>query len=432
MLLTAATASAQEKKYLTLQEAIDLSLKNSKSLKSNAAKIEEATAALREAVERKLPDATISGSYLRVNSPTVDVKMKQDNSGTPADNSSAKVSQAAYGLANVSLPIYAGSRIRYGIESSQYLAQAAKLDADYNREEVILNTVEAFNNLYKAKAAEALVSESLGQAKQRASDFSGLEKNGLLPRNDLLKAELQASNTELTLLDAQNNWKLANINMNLMLGLPEGTEIVLDSTAFNQTASIKSVEDFVLSGLQSRNDLSALNYRKKAAEVGIKSARAEKLPSVALTGGYVGLNVPNAITVYNAINIGVGVQYSISSLWKNEAKVMQARAKEKQLEAGEEALTDAIRLQINSAYQNYLLSRKKIDVYSKAVEQATENYRIVKNKFDNSLANTTDLLDAEVAQLSAKLNFAFAKSDAVVAYNRLLQSAGQLNNTIIK
>ena len=76
-----------------------------------------------------------------------------------------------------------------------------------------------------------------------------------------------------------------------------------------------------------------------------------------------------------------------------------------------------------------IVSCTKIDVYEKAIDQATENYKITKNKYDNSLVTTTELLDADVAQLQAKLNHAFAKADALVAYNKLLQSAGLLQST---
>ena len=99
-----------------------------------------------------------------------------------------------------------------------------------------------------------------------------------------------------------------------------------------------------------------------------------------------------------------------------------------QLTATELMLNDQIRLQINHDYQSYLLSEKKIEVYQKAVEQAAENYRITKNKYDNTLATTTDLLDADLAQLQTKLNLSNATIDKVVAYNKLLQTAGILNN----
>src|ERR1700704_3329414 len=144
---------AQEKKTLALNDAIDLSIQNSKELKNSQAKIEEATASLKEAVERKLPDAKLSGSYLRLNSANFELKTKSTNGGSGGSNESPKISQAVYGLLNISLPVYSGGRIRYGIESSRFLEQAVKLDAEDDKDEVIQNTIEAFANLFKAKTA---------------------------------------------------------------------------------------------------------------------------------------------------------------------------------------------------------------------------------------------------------------------------------------
>ena len=127
-----------------------------------------------------------------------------------------------------------------------------------------------------------------------------------------------------------------------------------------------------------------------------------------------------------SLTVEAGLKYSPSSLWKTGAKVAQAKAQVQQAEIGQSILNDNVRLQTAQAYQGYLSGQKKISVYATAVEQANENYRIVKNKYDNSLATTTDLLDADVAQLQAQLNYAFAKADAMVAYNKLLQSAGML------
>lgn len=429
-LLSAGALKAQDTRKLSLQEAVSLSIKNSKQLKGSQARIDEATAALREAIERRLPDAKASGSYMRLNQPKVDLSLKSNNSnngGSGTSGGTAKITQAAYAMVNASLPIYAGGRIRYGIESSRYLEQAAKLDADNDREAVILNTIDAYNNLYKSRAAVDLVNQSLEESRQRVKDYANLEKNGVMARNDLLKAQLQESNTELSLLDAQNNWKLAMVNMNLMLGLPDSTILDTDSTSLNIAPSTQNIQDYVQQALQNRKDLSALDLRKKATQVGVKATRADLYPSLALTGGYVALDIPNALAVYNAVNIGVGVQYNISSLWKTKSKVDQAEARQRQVEANEEALADGIRLQVNQAYLNYLSSQKKIDVYNAAIAQAEENYKVVNNKFNNGLATVTDVLDADVAMLQARMNRAFALSDTYVAYNKLLQTAGLLN-----
>ncbi|MEP6727337.1 MAG: TolC family protein [Bacteroidota bacterium] len=413
---------------ISLKDAIDLSIKSSKQLKNSHARIDEASAAVREAKDQRLPDFKISGSYLRLNNPNVTLRTKS-GSGGAADSNSVKVSSALYGIANISYPLYSGNRIQYGIESAKYLEQAVKLDADNDRGAVILNAINAYINLYKSKAAVNLVKENLDQSRKRDADFSNLEKNGILARNDLLKVQLQTSNIELSLFDAESNWKLANVNMDLMLGMPEKTMIVQDTTSLQAPADVQSIEEYEKQALDNRKDMKALSFRQKAAGTGIKIAKAEYYPGLALTGGYVAADVPGLLTVTNAINIGAGVQYNLSSLWKTKAKVQQAKARAQQLAADNEALNDNVRYQINEAYQGYLMSQKKIDVYEKAIDQANENYKITKNKYDNSLVTTTELLDADVAQLQAKLNHAFAKADAVVAYNKLLQAAGLLQST---
>ncbi len=231
---------AQEARTITLQESIDLSIKNSKHLQASAARNDQAAAALKEAQDNKLPDVTVSGSYLRLTNPNISLKTKAFGGSDSSGNSeSPAVNQAMYGILNVALPIYAGGRIRYGIESARYLQQATILDAENDKEAVILNTINAYINLYKAGATVNVVRENLQQSAYRDSVFSRLEQNGLLARNDLLKSQLQTSNIELSLLDAENNRKIANVNMNLMLGLPESTNLVTDSSKFQETLQLK-------------------------------------------------------------------------------------------------------------------------------------------------------------------------------------------------
>ena len=415
-------------KTLSLKEAIDLSLKNSKQLKASRARIDVAIAQVKEAEDNRLPNFNVTGSYLRLSSANVDLKVKSNNStGTTQGNSVPSISQAMYGIANISYPVYAGGKIKYAIESAKYLEQATKLDADNDEQAVILNTMNAYTNFYKATGAAMVLRENLDLSRQRDTSFSELERNGLLARNDLLKTELQTSAIELTLLDAENNVKLANINMDLMLGLPETTEIQIDPSFFEQTPSIKNIDEYEQLAIQNRKDVQALSFRKKAASTAIKSAKTDGYPTIALTGGYIAAYIPNLISITNAINLGVGVQYNLASLWKTNTKLQQAKAREQELQANEEQLNDAIRLQVNQDYENYLLSQKRIDVYQKTLAQAIENYRITKNKYDNGLASVTDLLDADVSLQQTKLNLQSAKADAILAYNKLLQTTGSLN-----
>lgn len=432
MILIGSVAGAQEKQRLTLQDAVKLSLANSDQMKLSNARVDEASAKLREARDHRLPDMGINGGYLRVNNPKVDLKVKLGGSSSSEQSgggaqSAPKVDQVAYGLVNASVPIFSGFRINQGVKAASYLEQAASMDAKQDSNTVIEETMEAYSNAYKAGVALKLVQENLKKADSRVNDFVNLEKNGVVARNDLMKVQLQRSNIELAVLDAENHYKLASITLNLLLGLKEDVLVELDTNWFASSMTDAGYLNWENQALTNRSDLQANGMRGKAAEAGVKAAKGEYYPSLALTAGYVALYIPNFVTVSNAVNAGVGVKYSPSSLWKTGAKVAQAKARLAQLEASQGMLYDGIRLQVGHDYQNFLSLKKKIEVYNKALEQAGENYRIVKNKHDNNLSTTTDLLDADVAQLQAQIDYAFSRADAMIAYQKLRKTAGIIN-----
>lgn len=423
--LAASHSFAQTPRRITLEEAVTLSLKNSKQLKLSQSNIDQAGLNVRQIKDNQLPSFSVSASYLRMNTPNI--SLKQSSSGDSSGASSLHVNQVAYGMASASIPLFSGFRYKYGLESARFLQEASKLDAESDRQAVIQNTISAYSNLYKAKRSVDLVSENLIREHERVIEFTNREKNGIIARNDLLKATLQESNIQLALMDAENELKITTINMNLLLGLPESTEISADSSSFDVLKDAGNAAEWEQTALTHRKDMAAIAIRQRAAGSDIKVAKADLYPSVALTGGYVALSIPGFVTVPNAFNAGIGVSYNLASLWKTGAKIEQAKTHLYQLRTNEEILLDRVHLEINTAYYNYVLSKKKIEVYEKAVEQANENYRITKNKFDNSLVTTTELLDADVAQVQSEINYAAAKADAIVAYKKLEQTAGVIN-----
>lgn len=414
--------NAQEKKQLSLDEAVQLGIQNSKSLKIDVAKIEEATADLLEAKNRQLPELKVSGSYMYLPiKPNIDLKLPGVSAaGGP------EVHQVAYGSANLSVPIYSGGRIKYGIQSAKYLVEASKLSTENDKIAIAYNVAQAYNNLFKANQSIKVLEENLTASQKRDETFLKLENNGVIARNDRLKANLQTSNIELQLLEAKNNYNIANINMDLLLGLPETTEIEVDQNYLDESDDVKPVSFYLNEARENRKDLQALDQQRKAAELGTKSAKAENLPSIAFTGGYVAADIPKFLTIYNAVNVGVGISYNLSNLWKENSALKQSKAREMQLSATNELLNDNIKLDVNREYQNSDYSKKRITVFEKAAVQANENYRITKNKYDNGLATMTELLDADAAQIAANVGVINAKADAALAYRKLLQTTGTL------
>lgn len=418
------TIEAQAKKMLTLDEAVNLGIQNSKILKIDQSKIDQATANYMEAKNNRLPSLKVSASALALANANVEIKAippaENGGGGTPKANS------AFFGNVSASLPIYAGGRIKYGIQSSEYLVEASKLSTENDKLAIAYNVSQAYNNLFKASQQIKVLEDNLTASQKRDESFQKLEINGIIARNDKLKANLQTSDIELQLLDANNNFNIANINMDLLLGLPDATEIEIDPNYISELTENQPVSYYLNQAVSQRKDVQALDYQRKAAELGTKAAKAENLPTIALTGGYIAAEVPKILTITNAANIGVGVQYNIDNLWKKNSSLMKATATENQLSATNELLNDQIKLEVNRDYQNSDFAKKKITVYEKAAAQANENYRVTKNKFDNGLATITELLDADTAQISANVNVLNAKADAALAYRKLLQTTGIL------
>ncbi|MFI2743860.1 TolC family protein [Zhouia sp. PK063] len=433
ILLGFTAATAQEKKPLTLKEAVQLALTKSDEAKISLDKVNTAEGEVNVAKNNQYPNLSLNGQYQRLTTPNLSGPLfssgsSDDNGDESSDSGSSTpdVNQVLFGQASASLPLFAGFKLHNLVKASENQFQAAKLTSLNDKEQIALQTIKDYVNLYKATKTVGLVKENLKSAQQRVKDFTAMEQNGLLARNDLLKAQLQESNTEVTLEEAKKNEAILSYKLATMLKLPEGTVIDATSTDFSVAPTL--VKDTAVT----RNDLEALNYQYKAAESNIKVAESKLYPSVSLLGGYVALDVKNALTVTNAMNFGVGVSYDLAGIFKSKSDVKVAKSKAQELQHTIDKVTDQIKVQIENANREYQLALKKFEVYTISQEQAVENYRIVKDKYDNGLVDTNDLLEADVQQLQAKINLAYAQADISEKYYELLTAKGTLTNTINK
>jgi outer membrane protein TolC len=424
---------AQEQKILSLDEAINLAVTQSTEAGLAETKVVTSGLDVDNVKNNRYPDFKLSGQYQRLTSPVVKLRLPTGDGGSSSDGgetatASPEVNQVMLGQASFGLPVFSGFRLKNNIEASEDIYKAETFNALNTKEQVALQTIMLYVNLYKAQESVKLIQENLKSANQRVTDFTAMEQNGLLARNDLLKAQLQSSNIELSLEDAKRRVSTLSFQLATLLKLPKNIRIVPDSAYFNKSENITPA---ISEGeaIAQRTDLEALRWQQKASEANIKVARADYYPSVQLMAGYVALDIQNVAQVYNAVNFGVGVSYDISNIFKNSKKVKAAQSRAEETRQAVELLTDRVKIQVQEALENYNLAIKQDKVYTQAVQQANENYRIVKDKYDNGLVDTNDLLEADVQQLQAQLNEAFSKADITQRYYELLNASGKLTNS---
>ncbi|OYU79661.1 MAG: transporter [Flavobacterium sp. BFFFF1] len=421
---------AQQKTNLSLQDAVKIAL--SKTDESLLADAKASTKAYQVDVTKnnRYPDFKLSGQYLRLTN--ADIKLKSSNEAATDPNaepaSSPKVNQLILAQANINMPIFSGFKLRHSIAASENLYQAEKANAAYTKEETAMRVVSYYAALYKAQKSVELLKESLKSSQQRVTDFTAMEKNGIIARNDLLKAQLQESKIQLSLDEAEKNVRLINYNLVTLLKLSPETMVEVTPDNIAQDLFSKSVKPEA-EELSNRKDLEALSYTQKATEANIKVAKSNYYPSLSLVGGYAFIDLQNVVRVENAMNVGIGLSYNLSSIFKNNKDVKAAKSRAEEVKLEQSILTDRIKSEITEARENYELSVKQDKVYSEAVNQADENFRIVKDKYDNGLSDTNDLLEADVEDLSAKINQAYAKANMVLKYYELLDATGQLTQS---
>lgn len=416
--------TAQEKTNLKLEEAIQLAWTKSNEVTLANTKVDTKKHELQSAKNNQYPDLAITGQFLGLNEPTISSNISMGDSGEelPAPG------YIAIGQASLKVPVFSGFKIQNEIRLQDNLFHAENAMASKTKEDVAMRVISYYANLYKSQRNIELIKENQKSAQQRVTDYTALEKNGIIPRNDLLKAQLQVSRLQLSLDEAINNETIYNYYLVTILKLPAGTKLVVNESDLINFPKNEIPAD-EKPALENRKDLEALHFQEKASLNNLNMAKSNYYPTIALTGGYAALNIQDLMRVQNAMFVGVGVSYDLSGILKNGTEVKVAKSKTLEVQTSEELLKDNIRIQVQQAITNYDLARKQSVVLTEAVEQSAENYRIVKDKNENGLADTNDLLDADVEQLRAKISENISKVDVIQRYYELLSATGQLSQT---
>lgn len=415
---------AQEKKVLSLDEAIQLGLANSKTLQLSKAKVEEAVSVYNQTADKALPSAKVSAIYNHAEIPNNTLQL---GGGNPIHLPSS--ADAYLGTLTVNELIFAGNKLKYAKESTDLLKKIAELDVDNNKEEVTLSIINSYLNLYKLAASKKVVQQNLDALDKQYQQTKRFYDQGLVTKNDVLRLQLQKSNIALTGLDIDKNLHIVNYNLDILLGLPEATEIETTDLNLNpnQATSFATLID---SAMNNRVELKQLDYRSQIADKNILSLKADKLPTLGAGFGAYYVNpsgsfIPSQNEFITPVTLGLTLSWNIGNLWTNKNKVAEATIQKRETEISKSILLDQVKLEINRNFQNYQQALDRIEVLNTAIEQAQENDAIVQSKYNNNIASVTDRIDADTQLYQAKINLEIAKADAELAYYNLLKSSGQ-------
>ena len=280
-LVVATFAHAQETN-VSLQEVIQQSLQNNKSVKVAEAAKNTSEYKVQSAKNNRLPDISLSGQYMHLFTTTnVDIKLPMQSSG---GGMGVEPNQLLLGQASASVPVFAGFKIKNAIKSSELMVDLSNLQIEATKENVVWQAINLYFGLYKTQRSIDVLNENLVRANQRVKDFQNFLDNGIIARNDLLRAKLQASNVQVAIDEAETQYKNINYRLNLLTGQDESKIVHVDNVETLKTINQNS-QDYV-----NRTDVKSYDVKNQIADSQIKIAKAAYYPQLAVSAGYVAID----------------------------------------------------------------------------------------------------------------------------------------------
>ncbi len=420
--------NSYSQKRLTLSESVTIGLNNSKDLRISSSKLVSSQSNVDAVNSQFLPQLKFSAGYTRLSN-VPDFSVSLPFLTQPITLAQTILNNYNFRL-SVQQPLFTGFRLIAQRNSSKLLEEAS--DADYQRDknETALNIQTAFWNYYKALEIKTVIDDNQKAAEQHLTDTKNFYNNGLATQNDVLKLEVQLSNINLQELDAENNIELARSSFNKALGLSLIEKTQINPEEIQTKENIGDYRSLLKEAFTNRNELKSAEMRIEAGKENIRASRSSYFPQVFLTGNYY-MNRPNnryqppEDKFHGTWDLGINLSWDIWTWGNTSSQVIIAEQNLVQSQTARDQLKDNIELEVNQNYLSLKYNLNKLEVLEKTIDQSEENLRVTSEKYNEQLATSTDLIDAENSLISAQTNYKTALVDYRIAKIKLEKAVGR-------
>jgi outer membrane protein TolC len=250
---------------------------------------------------------------------------------------------------------------------------------------------------------------------------------GIVPKNDVLQAEVRLANAKQVLVRTENDVVLAKSSFNSLLRREIDTPLQVIDILEYSPFSLR-FEESLKEALEKRPEIRTANLKIEQSKEGVKIAKSGFFPTINLLGNY------SRVSDDPLLGGDRGERWTVQGLatftlgdWgKTAYKVGESKVKVTQGEDSKVQLIEGITLEVKNDYQIMLVAEKNISVSEKAIEQAEENVRMNEERYKYQVATATDVLDAVVLLTLARVNYYGALSDFNIAKARLERAMGRM------
>jgi len=403
---------------LTLQQTIDEAIKVNINLKSQQEGTQAALARKKVSQTNFLPTFSASYQYTRDHESSLLYGIIQ----MPQDRYSF--------VGTITQPLFAGFSIINQYDVAQLGLEMSQLNEQLLRQEVIFAAKQRYFSLLQAQKLLTVSQEAVKQIDAHKTVAQNYYQVGMIPLNDLLKAQLELANTEQNLIIAQNGLEVAQSNLNLILrkDINDPIEIV-DMTEY--TSFTQDIESCLQMAKQHRLEMKIADLDVNMKEKEVQVAKKDYFPSVSLraslrqTGTDWDVNGGSIIIDGNSWDVSAVATWNFWEWGRSYQGVKAKRHSLNQSRLKREDIADKIRLEVKQAYLRTIEGEKYILTVEKAIEQAQENFRISEEQYKEQMATSTDVLDAQTLLSGTMSKYYTALYEFKISKASLYKAMGQ-------
>ncbi|HMK50588.1 MAG TPA: TolC family protein [Thermodesulfovibrionales bacterium] len=405
---------------LNVERCVEIALKMQPSIVAAAGTMRATESRIGQAESNYYPQVNWQSSYSRIKPASSSSGNSSGISGGSPGGSSSSFDQYSAGV-NLSQLIYDFGKTPTQVKIQKYNFDSSRSDFASTSEQIIFNVRQAYYGVLQAKRNKDVSTESVRQFQQHLEQAKGFFEVGTKPKFDVTKAEVDLGNAKLNLILAENSVRIALVNLNNSMGVPNAPEYTLEDNLTFQKYSIL-LGDALSRAFRSRPDLKSAISRRQAAQSAIDLARTGYYPVVTGNAAYnwSGEKFP----LEHGWDIGAAVSFPIFSGFLTKYQVQEAKSNLNVLQANEESVRQTVISDVQQAFLNLKAAEERVPTAQLNVEQAQENLDIANGRYAAGVGNPIEVTDAEVSLITAKTSYIQALYDYKVAQASLDKAMG--------
>jgi outer membrane protein len=416
-LVPCAGLRAQEK--MTLQQFIDQAVQNSPSVQIASEAVAGAGLKVREAKSQYLPQINLGSSYTRISLvQEFDIPdLGHFKFGTP-NNVSARLGATE--------PIFTWGRIGKFVQMNKIGEELSQDGVALTKQMLAYQIVPIFYGVLFTDAAVKVVDQTLDLLAKKLATLEERYRTGLASDFDLSLIKVQMGSLQAQKLDFQNAVRKMLMAYNRIAGRPlESTfvpdgELKLEPIEADAAALVREAAANRVEARQSQN-------QRRLVETQMALARTANKPNVIASFNYEFRNgfLPSVDQIRGNWNAVLAVSYPLFDGSRTAAQVAQAQVALRTVEEQAADLERGFELEINQTLADLRTIEEKIVIEKTKIAHSERALQIADERYQNGLISTTDLVEAQDALDSARLNYLQLVYNHVLGRFSLFKAAGR-------